>query len=203
MASSTKNENEDNATAEYHKKYLDSLFFNTPNKISISPNSRAQSKLNANYSNTYSYDYDHEYLIHPERVNWIGDKKMDEELAPLALAKGKSSPEYNLAKAEMLVERKRFAEASTCYEKAKEPEKAKECKLKQAELCFDREYYEGMVIWYMEAGISLSEISKDMQKKVLDLIRQGNIEATQGLASLVENEEDEVMFNEARAGMVL
>jgi hypothetical protein len=38
---------------------------------------------------------------------------------------------------------------------------------------------------------------------MLELIRTGNVEATQCLASLVKSEEDELIFNEARAGMVL
>jgi hypothetical protein len=82
-------------------------------------------------------------------------------------------------------------------------EKAKECYLKEAEKFMAVEDYTGAVIDYRHANLSLTTIPKEPQEKMLELIRTGNVEATQCLASLVKSEEDELIFNEARAGMVL
>jgi uncharacterized protein HemY len=50
---------------------------------------------------------------------------------------------------------------------------------------------------------SLSELPQKLRDEMLGLVKDGDITATQGLAALVKTEEDELIFNEARARMVL
>ena len=57
--------------------------------------------------------------------------------------------------------------------------------------------------YYKRANISLTTLPKESQEKLLGLVREGNVAITRGLAKLVETEEDEIIFNEARAGLVL
>jgi tetratricopeptide (TPR) repeat protein len=85
--------------------------------------------------------------------------------------------------------------------------------------------YSNAVKWYKEAGMPESEIytkfgdiyaaegeielaidlysAANNKQRLFDMMKTGGIELMQKLASLVETEEDEIAFNEARAGWVL
>jgi tetratricopeptide (TPR) repeat protein len=94
-----------------------------------------------------------------------------------------------------------YGTAGDWYEKVGLPDKAVECWTK---VYFDKKDYEGMTTMLCKrADLSLSQIPKGTRGGLLELVRKGNVRATQGLAKLVKNEEDELIFNEARAGLVL
>jgi tetratricopeptide (TPR) repeat protein len=93
--------------------------------------------------------------------------------------------------------------AAAYYEKAGMKDKAKECYIKAAEVYAADEDYTHAIESYKRANLSLATLPRESQEKLLGLIREGNVEATQGLALLVKNEEEELIFNEARAGLVL
>jgi hypothetical protein len=82
-------------------------------------------------------------------------------------------------------------------------DKAKECCLKTANKKIAEGSYESAINYYAQADISLTTLPKETQEKLLKFVMEGNVEATQGLAKLVKSDEDEIIFNEARAGMVL
>jgi hypothetical protein len=108
---------------------------------------------------------------------------------------------------------KNFYQASDCYEKAGIPEQAKKCRINDADEYIKssvyaeefntRESYSKALKIYKTEGCSLSTLPKESQEKILRLVRKGNVEATQCLAELVKTEEEELIFNEARAGLVL
>jgi tetratricopeptide (TPR) repeat protein len=106
-----------------------------------------------------------------------------------------------IKQAEACVSTGSYSIAGGWYEKVGLLDKAVECWTK---VYFDKKDYEGMITMLCKrADFSLSQIPKDMRGGLLELVRKGNVRATQSLAKLVKTEEDELMFNEARAGMVL
>jgi tetratricopeptide (TPR) repeat protein len=96
-----------------------------------------------------------------------------------------------------------YSLAAYNYEKAGEHEKAKECYIKEAsELMADGDYV-AAVENYKDANLTLTELPKESQEKLLGLVSKGHVAVTQSLAELVKSEEEELMFNEVRAWLVL
>jgi tetratricopeptide (TPR) repeat protein len=173
----------------------------------------------------------------------IGGEPKDEDsrLALIRYMKGASSPEYKIAKAELLFEEKKFVEAADYYRQAGEFDQADRCLIvnglvlfnkgqvdsarefyKNNDISFskmqkdvqekvinfglvyiDKGYVDSAITFYGIIGVYISQMPKNVQEKLLKPVREGNVTTTQKLASLVNSEEDEILFNEARAGMVL
>ena len=72
-----------------------------------------------------------------------------------------------------------------------------------ADILIAKKQYVNAITCFKNAGCSLSTLPKTTLEKLLGLAREGNVRLIQGLAGLVQTEEDEILFNEARAGMVL
>jgi tetratricopeptide (TPR) repeat protein len=107
------------------------------------------------------------------------------------------------ANAQSLVNEERFDAAANCYKQVGETEAANACLISWGLKLMGRGYVDRAFDFYKSNDISLSKMPKEMQEKMLDLVKKGNVKITQNLAKLVKTEEEELMFNEARAGMVL
>jgi len=109
-----------------------------------------------------------------------------------------------LKEAEEYVAKGDYFLAAYCYKNIGRIDKAEGYYLKGADLLIADERYVDALDYYKLANIgSLTGLPKETQEKLLGLVRKGNVKATQGLAKLVKTEEEELIFNEARAGMVL
>jgi hypothetical protein len=75
--------------------------------------------------------------------------------------------------------------------------------LEVAKMYLEQGEYGMAVGLYKEAYNSLLEIPENERNALLEQVKSGNVIVTQRLAALVKSEEDELIFNEARAGMVL
>ena len=75
--------------------------------------------------------------------------------------------------------------------------------IKTAQFLIKDERYYQAIFMCKKFGVPLSEIPEYERKKMLGLVSNGDVHATQNIAKLVKSEEDELLFNEARAGMVL
>jgi hypothetical protein len=101
--------------------------------------------------------------------------------------------------------------AMTCYKSLMDTKCLKEFFMEAAERIIQNHEIRRLSLptWYQaitilkEGNFSLSEVSENVRGTLLTLVSEGNIEATQSIAELVKTEDDELMFNEARAGLVL
>jgi hypothetical protein len=116
---------------------------------------------------------------------------------------GLTKRQANLLIAKDCESQDKFDTAAKYYKLSRAPKKARECWLKTAEAFISHFQLGSAISTYKTAGVSLSDVPLKEREKLLDKVKEGNIEITQNLASLVENEEEELIFNEARAGMVL
>jgi tetratricopeptide (TPR) repeat protein len=92
-------------------------------------------------------------------------------------------------------------EAVECYTKGGFTEQ--ESIIRVAADCLIKNNYCEAAKFYAIGNYSLSDFPKDVREKMLELVKDGNVTATQNIARTVKSEEDEVIFNEARAGLVL
>jgi hypothetical protein len=111
------------------------------------------------------------------------------------------SREYYAKEAEKSIAKGSYYGAAGWYKLAEMTDKTIAC---WAKLYLDKKDYKGMAERLSEyPDFSLSQIPKETQERLLELVRKGNVAITRGLAKLVQTEEDELLFNEARAGLVL
>jgi tetratricopeptide (TPR) repeat protein len=114
---------------------------------------------------------------------------------------GLTKEEAEIRIADKLFESGVYESAAKRYETLGNTEKTRLSLVKRAEqLVDDRSYLDAAGI-YMTLGYSLSNVP--ISEKLLDIVKQGDPKAIQSLAKLVKTEEDEILFNEARARMVL
>jgi tetratricopeptide (TPR) repeat protein len=106
-------------------------------------------------------------------------------------------------RAEKQIDKKIHYMAAKFYDEAGESKKAKECWTKAAQNFLDTNDYSSAIECYKNAKVSLSTLPEYIQERVLETIKSGDVKEIQGLAALVQTEEDELIFNEAHVGLVL
>jgi hypothetical protein len=84
----------------------------------------------------------------------------------------------------------------------KEGESAK-LMLSIARSSIERKDYDNAIYCYRRTKSSLLSIPAEEREKLLVAVKEGCVNVIQGLAGLVQTEEEELMFNEARVGLVL
>jgi tetratricopeptide (TPR) repeat protein len=135
---------------------------------------------------------------------WIASRDYDWAAdSYMAAGMTEKAKECLIQAAERHIAKKEYGWAAEAYAKVGETEKEKECYLKQAGGFIVSENYTAAVVYYKLANVSLTALPKESLEKILGLVREGNVAVTQGLAAIVKTDEEELMFNEARAGMVL
>jgi tetratricopeptide (TPR) repeat protein len=114
---------------------------------------------------------------------------------------GMTEEQANARAADNLFESGRYEAAAEYYKKIGNTEKGRLSSANWAEQLVAEGKYSDAVGIYKKFGYSLSNVPNP--EKLLEAVKQGSPEAIQKIAELVTSEEDEVIFNEARAGMVL
>jgi tetratricopeptide (TPR) repeat protein len=160
-----------------------------------------------------SYDdaaryYEKAYMINKARECWKKEAEKDmsqnfHDSALIAYQKsGLNSDDATVKVIEGLIEKREYDGAEIWYVQRLGLTE-KEARLKIAEACFANGIYHDAIAYLKKSDCQLADIPKKIREELLMLVTEGNIEVTQSLASLVKSEEDELIFNEARAGMVL
>jgi tetratricopeptide (TPR) repeat protein len=103
--------------------------------------------------------------------------------------------------ADSYINRREYGNAVYCYTKAGMTEQ--QAHERVANSAVTKKDYNEAINLYTQANLTLATLTKESQEQLLRFVREGNVTVTQGLAALVQTEEDEIIFNEARAGLVL
>jgi tetratricopeptide (TPR) repeat protein len=141
------------------------------------------------------------------RELWIkkGDEMCDrlnfEKSADWYIKAGMTEQEADMRVAEQLGTNGAYVLSIAHYEKAGLAEQ--QSVLKVAEHCVHNKDYGNAASFYSILNVSLSDIPQEARENMLKLVTEGNVKAIQEVARMVKTEEEEIMYNEARAGMVL